>query len=66
MSARRLHARRLGGALRAQDCELRLLALGEQVEALNGQLAKEKEGRLLDGDAHARFVAVGPAGRRDL
>lgn len=51
--------------MNGQECELRLLALGEQIETLNGQIAMEKEGRLLDSDAHSRFVAVEVTNNRD-
>ena len=42
-----------------------MLAMSEQVESLNGQIAMEKEGRLLDSDAHSRFVAVETENSRD-
>lgn len=42
----------------SQDCELKIINLNEQLEALTGILAGEKEGRLLDSDAHSRAMAV--------
>ena len=49
----------------AHDCEVKILALNEQLETLSGLLAHEREARLFENNSRARAIEAEKAREND-